>query len=118
MNLQTTTQHPVIMAWSRLRSGRPYVLKSDGNILLKIHLSETATESLSEEIPWSSFFEIFESRKLAFQYQEVSEDGNTSVLNEFVERSTTIEAKVACEEVQNDLPQKPKEKRYWARPLF
>jgi hypothetical protein len=37
---------------------------------------------------WDEFFTVFEDRKLAFLYQEKSEDGGVSRFNKFVSRTT------------------------------
>ena len=39
-----------------------------------------------EPIEWDQFFEIFDDRKLAFLYQEKTEDGGKSRFSKFVAR--------------------------------
>ena len=57
--------------------------KGKGGIL-RIDFGEPE-ESL-EEIDWDEFFEIFESNKLAFLYQDKTSDGGESRFNKLVER--------------------------------
>jgi len=45
-----------------------------------------AGEGTLEEISWNEFFEIFDENKLAFLYQEKTEDGKQSRFSKFVER--------------------------------
>jgi hypothetical protein len=40
-----------------------------------------------EEIGWDRFFEIFDQNKLAFLYQDKTEEGATSRFNKLVNRS-------------------------------
>ena len=39
-----------------------------------------------EEIGWDRFFEVFEAQKLAFLHQDLTEDGQPSRFNKFVDR--------------------------------
>jgi hypothetical protein len=82
-----TTDHNEIRKWIEERGGRPAIVKSTENDkggILRVDFQEP-DESL-EEIPWDRFFEIFESRKLAFLHQDTTSDGKVSRFYKFVER--------------------------------
>jgi len=81
----TTTDHQDIRKWAEARGGHPAVVRTKGKGgILRIDFGEPE-ESL-EEIDWDEFFEIFESNKLAFLYQDKTSDGGESRFNKLVER--------------------------------
>ncbi|MDQ0453743.1 hypothetical protein [Rhizobium paknamense] len=85
MTSQTTTDHDEIRAWVEERGGRPSVIRTEGKGgVLRIDFGEK--EEAFEEIGWEEFFEIFEASKLAFLYQDETQDGETSRFNKFVDR--------------------------------
>ena len=55
--------------------------------LLRIDYPGYSGEDTLEEIEWDEFFEIFDSNKLAFLYQDSTEDGGKSRFSKFVNRS-------------------------------
>ena len=82
---QTTTDHATIKAWAEARDGRPARVKGTGDGgVLRIDFGKPE-ESL-EEVTWAEFFEIFDTRKLEFLYQEKTEDGSVSRFSKFVAR--------------------------------
>jgi hypothetical protein len=82
---ETTTDHKVIQKWAKERDGRPSAIRTKGKGgLLRIDFGEKEEEF--EEIDWDEFFQIFDQNKLAFLYQDKTEDGQTSRFNKFVER--------------------------------
>ena len=82
---ETTTDHETIQRWAESREGRPAVIRN-GNQggVLRIDFGEKEEEF--EEISWEEFFQIFDTNKLAFLYQDKTKDGKTSRFNKFVER--------------------------------
>ena len=81
----TTTSHDKIRAWAEARKGRPARVKTKGEGgILRIDFG-TPEENL-EEIGWDEFFEIFDDNKLAFLYQDETQDGKTSRFSKFVAR--------------------------------
>ncbi|MDK4700771.1 hypothetical protein PH562_00870 [Rhizobium sp. CNPSo 4062] len=84
---KTTTDHETIRQWVEARDGRPSRVKSAGGngSLLRIDFGEP--EQNFEEIGWDEFFRIFDENKLAFLYQEETEDGRESRFNKFLNRS-------------------------------
>ncbi|HET7413760.1 MAG TPA: hypothetical protein VFJ18_13980 [Pararhizobium sp.] len=84
---QTTTDHSKIRNWAESRQGHPARVQTKGpGGILRIDFGEPE-ESL-EEISWDEFFEIFDSNKLSFLYQDETKDGGKSRFNKFVERNS------------------------------
>jgi hypothetical protein len=84
---QKTTDHETIRDWIESRKGQPAIVKdtgADNGGVLRVDFQEP--DSSLEKISWSKFFEIFDSRKLAFLYQDRTADGKQSRFNKFVER--------------------------------
>lgn len=81
----TTTSHDQIRSWIEARKGRPARVrtKGDGGIL---RIDFGTPEDNLEEIGWDEFFEIFDENKLAFLYQDETQDGKTSRFSKFVAR--------------------------------
>ena len=81
----TTTSHDKIRSWIETRKGRPARVKTkgDGGIL---RIDFGTPEDNLEEIGWDEFFEIFDENKLAFLYQDETQDGKTSRFSKFVAR--------------------------------
>ena len=81
----TTTSHDKIRSWIETRTGRPARVKTkgDGGIL---RIDFGTPEDNLEEIGWDEFFEIFDENKLAFLYQDETQDGKTSRFSKFVAR--------------------------------
>jgi hypothetical protein len=82
---KTTTSHEEIRKWAESRDGHPAVIKTRGKGgVLRIDFGEP--EEDLEQISWDEFFQIFDENKLAFLYQDKTQDGGTSRFNKFVER--------------------------------
>jgi len=87
---KTTTDHEEIRQWVEERDGHPAIVKGTekgGSALLRIDYPGFSGEDKLEEIEWDEFFQIFDENKLAFLYQEKTEDGGLSRFSKFVERS-------------------------------
>ena len=85
-----TTNHDEIRKWVEDRGGRPAIVKGTekgDSALLRIDYPGYSGEDTLEEIEWDEFFEIFDSNKLAFLYQDSTEDGGKSRFSKFVNRS-------------------------------
>lgn len=88
---KTTTNHDTIRKWVEDRDGRPARVKDTGNAnsgILRIDYPGFSGEDSLEEIPWETFFDIFEKNNLAFLYQD-EEDSRFSKL---VNRGTSAKA--------------------------
>lgn len=81
-----TTDHDEIRAWIESRGGVPSRVRgtAPGGIL-RVDFGEP--EEDLEEIPWETFFEIFDDRELVFLHQDTV-DGGTSRFNKFVDRNS------------------------------
>ena len=86
----TTTDHNKIQRWAEERKGVPSVVKathqSEGSGLLRIDFPEEEPDEGLEEIEWDEFFKIFDTRNLAFLYQESTAAGKESRFCKFVNR--------------------------------
>ncbi|MFP4471495.1 MAG: hypothetical protein ACLFPE_12465 [Bacteroidales bacterium] len=87
---KTTTDHQVIKQWVEERSGQPAVVRGTEEIeppagMLRIKFQDS-NEDL-KTIDWNTFFDTFEKKKLAFLYQEKTDDSRQSRFFKFVERS-------------------------------
>ncbi|MEY8840725.1 hypothetical protein AB9K41_17015 [Cribrihabitans sp. XS_ASV171] len=81
----STTNHEVIRAWVEARNGHPSRVSGSGEGgILRIDF-DPRDESL-EPVGWDEFFAIFEDRRLAFLHQDMTEDGQISRFNKFVDR--------------------------------
>ena len=88
---KTTTDHEEIRNWVEERDGHPAIVKGTekgGSALLRVDYPGFSGEDKLEEITWDEFFEIFDENKLAFLYQEKTEDGGLSRFSKFVSRSS------------------------------
>jgi hypothetical protein len=85
---KTTTNHDEIQRWVEARGGRPASVRDTGNGddpgILRIDFGDQ-DEGL-EEIPWDEFFAAFDENKLAFLYQDETDDGGESRFNKFISR--------------------------------
>lgn len=81
----TTTDRDTIKRWAEERQGRPSVIRTDepGGIL-RFDFGEKEEEF--EQIDWDEFFRIFEDNRLAFLFQDRTEDGSLSRFNKFIQR--------------------------------
>jgi len=81
----TTTDHDQIRKWAEARDGHPAMVKTKGQGgILRIDFGEP--EDALTEVSWDEFFDVFDKNKLAFLYQDKTQDGGTSRFNKFVER--------------------------------
>jgi len=83
-----TTNHDEIRRWAEEREGRPATVadtagQDEGAGVLRIAFRD---DSGLEDIGWDQFFEKFDDEKLAFLYQDRTEDGGLSRFFKLVER--------------------------------
>ncbi len=85
-----TSDHDVIKKWVEDRDGRPARVKATGTRqdpgLLRINFPGYGGRDTLEDISWEEFFEKFESKKLAFLYQDTLKSGQQSRFFKFVNR--------------------------------
>lgn len=86
----TTTDHNKIQRWVEERKGVPSVVRAthqaEGSGLLRIDFPELEPDEGLEEIDWQEFFKIFDTRNLAFLYQESTTAGRENRFCKFVNR--------------------------------
>lgn len=85
---QRTTDHNKIRQWAEQRGGVPSDVtstagKSDAGIL---RLDFEPKDEALGKISWDDFFDKFEKEKLAFLYQDKTDDGSESRFHKFVQR--------------------------------
>ena len=84
----TTTDHNKIRKWVEERDGVPTTVKEtaeDGHAgILRIDFGPR--EKRLQEIGWDEFFEKFDEARLAFLYQDKTQDGKISRFHKFVSR--------------------------------
>lgn len=87
---KTTTDHDTIRKWAEERGGKPASVvgtsRQDETGVLRIDFPDRGEPDKLEEISWDEFFEKFEESKLAFLYQDKTEDGKVSRFSKFVSR--------------------------------
>lgn len=88
---KTTVDHEEIKKWAEGRGGVPATVKGteakgEEAGILRIHFPDYSSEEALEEISWEDFFEKFEDSKVAFLYQEETEEGKPSRFFKFVRR--------------------------------
>src|SRR3954464_15420129 len=80
---KTTTDLKEIKKWAEARDGKPVIVKGtekgkEGGGVLRIDFPGFRGEDTFEEISWDEWYEIFNSRNLAFLYQDKTADGKES----------------------------------------
>lgn len=85
-----TADHEVIRKWAEERGGVPSKVKGTGvegvAPIIRFDFPQAGPSANLESLGWEDFFKIFEDRKLAFLYQEMTKKGETSRFNKFVSR--------------------------------
>lgn len=83
-----TTDHEFIRRWADERGGRPAAVKRTAGKadpgIIRIDFPGYSGEESLEPIGWDEFFQKFDEKKLAFLYQERTEDGQLSNFNKLV----------------------------------
>jgi hypothetical protein len=85
-----TTDHKTIRKWAEKRGGRPSSVAGTGGKdepgILRLDFGPKEKEL--EEVSWDDFFDKFDREKLAFLYQDETEDGSVSRFHKFISRAT------------------------------
>jgi hypothetical protein len=94
---KVTTDHQRIKQWVEVRGGVPARVKDTdkgtSSGVLRIDYPGYSGEQSLEEITWEEFFEGFEKNKLAFLYQEETQDGAKSRFSKLIERDSARKQK-------------------------
>ena len=87
---KTTTNQHEIRRWVDERGGRPARVKDTGDGddpgILRIDFPGVGDDDALEEIPWNEWFDAFEENRLAFVYQEETNEGEESRFSKLVSR--------------------------------
>ena len=85
---KTTTDHDTIRKWCEERDGHPSTVgetvESGEPGVLRIDFGEEEPNLLG--ISWQEFFDKFDEEKLAFLYQDVTDDGSKSRFCKLISR--------------------------------
>lgn len=86
-----TTDHETIRNWVEQRGGVPATVEGttqtlDDVGLLRIDFPYGDRDDDLSTISWETFFEKFESKQLAFLYEEATSDAQTSRFCKFIRR--------------------------------
>ena len=89
---KTTTDHDQIRRWVSERGGYPARVKgtnkAGGTGVLRIDYPGYSGEETLETITWTEFFKDFEKNRLAFLYQDETEEGKESRFSKLVDRTS------------------------------
>ena len=85
---KSTTDHKLIRKWAEDLGGKPAAVKGTGKGddpgILRIDFPGYTGEETLEEITWEQFFAKFEKEKLAFLYQEETQEGDVSRFSKMI----------------------------------
>jgi hypothetical protein len=86
---KTTTDHSTIRKWAEKRGGVPTSVADTGrdNEPGVLRLDFEPKDKKLDKISWDDFFAKFDGEKLAFLYQDTTEDGAESRFHKFVKRA-------------------------------
>lgn len=94
-----TTDHAKIRKWVEERGGVPAAVKGTGSGddpgVLRIDFPGYSGEESLRQITWEEFFDKFEKERLAFLYQEETNDGSESRFSKLTNRERARKAKEA-----------------------
>lgn len=90
-----TTDHETIMKWVEERGGWPAHVKDSGQRgdpgILRIDFEGYSGEGKLEPLDWDSWFDAFESNRLAFIFQDRTASGEQSRFSKLVKRAAEDE---------------------------
>src|SRR5436309_1176558 len=91
---KTTTDHDVIRNWAEDRQAKPACVKGTGGDddvgMIRLDFPGYSGANSLQEITWDEWFEKFDEQGLAFVYQDVTAEGDTSNFNKLVSRETAM----------------------------
>ena len=89
MSSRTLTDHDEIRSWTEERGGQPAMVSAtadEGDGVGVLRLSFGRDDEGLETIEWETWFETFDSQKLALIVQDETADGDQSTFNKIVGR--------------------------------
>jgi hypothetical protein len=85
-----TTDHATIRRWAEERRAHPATVKATRREsepgLLRLDFEPGEQDALAR-LSWEEFFDKFDDEKLAFLYQDKTDDGAVSRFHQFINRS-------------------------------
>lgn len=82
-----TTDHATIRRWAEERRAHPATGRGGEPATLRLDF-EAGEEAVLAPISWDEFFDKFDDERLAFLYQDKTDDGAVSRFHKFINRST------------------------------
>jgi hypothetical protein len=87
---KVTTDHSTIRRWAEERGGVPTEVEGTGSKseagILRLDFQPKDREL--DQISWDQFFSKFDKKRLAFLYQDKTDDGSVSRFHKFIDRSS------------------------------
>lgn len=83
-----TQDHEEIRRWAEKRKARPTMVEGTEILRLDFEERDESGDEALKPVSWEEFFEVFDSRKLEFLFQEHTQDGKLSRFNKFVAPGT------------------------------
>jgi hypothetical protein len=85
---QRTQDHEKIRRWAEARKAKPAIVEGTEILRLDFEERDESGDELLKPVSWDEFFEVFDSRKIEFLFQERTQDGKLSRFNKFVSPGT------------------------------
>jgi hypothetical protein len=85
---QRTRDHEEIRRWAEERKARPAMVEGTEILRFDFEERDESGDEALKPVSWDEFFEVFDSRKLEFLFQEHTQDGKLSRFNKFVSPGT------------------------------
>jgi hypothetical protein len=85
---QRTQDHEEIRRWAEERKARPAMVEGTEILRFDFEERDESGDEALKPVSWDEFFEVFDSRKLEFLFQEHTQDGKLSRFNKFVSPGT------------------------------
>ena len=85
---QRTQDHEKIRRWAEARKAKPAMVEGTEILRLDFEEPDESGDELLRPVSWDEFFEVFDSRKLEFLFQEHTQGRKLSRFNKFVSPGT------------------------------
>jgi hypothetical protein len=85
---QRTQDHEDIRRWAVARKAKPAMVEGTEILRFDFEERDESGDEALKPVSWDEFFEVFDSRKLEFLFQEHTQDGKLSRFNKFVSPGT------------------------------
>jgi hypothetical protein len=85
---QRTQDHEEIRRWAEARKAKPAMVEGTEILRFDFEEPDESGDEALKPVSWDEFFEVFDSRKLEFLFQEHTQGGRLSRFNKFVSPGT------------------------------